>query len=1158
MGLLGMLSGATSGGGGVNVGSAIAYLELNTEAFNAGLSTAMSKLDSTKNGIGSSLNNLGSAMTKAGATLTKSVTLPVVGLGTAAVKTFADFEQGMADVKAIAGKVADGSEMQKIINTANQMGLSYKKSGDMTETAMNIVAAKAEEVGRTTEWTSTQAAEAFKYMALAGWDVSDMLLGIDPIINLATASGEDLATVSDIVTDSLTAFGLEAKDTAHFTDILAQAQRSSNTTVSKMGESFKFAAPQVGALGMSAEDTAVALGLMANQGIKSSMAGTSLRSVLSRMAKPTKESQIAMDQLGIALEDDNGQMVSMKEIFDKIRETFKAGQGDVKSYTQQMAVLDEQYASGQITQEQYEDATEQLTTALYGVSGAEKVKLAAMLAGKTGMSGLMAIVNASEEDYNKLTSAIQNCSGATDEMAEVMRDTTENKIKLMTSAIDAMLRSFGELLAPTIQKAANWIRELADKINGLDDSTKEMIVTIGLIAAAVGPVLIIFGTLAKSVGTIITVFGKIGGAIMGVVGHFVNVGSAASNMAGSLTKAGTAASSAGTSFSTFAGEALKMVAAAAVILAAAAAVKILSDSAIELYNAGPGAIATFAGLTAAAILMTAAIAAIGSACTAGAAGLLALGAAVLMGAAGIALMEAAISLLVEAVAKLVVAFAQLITAFIPLADKMPIFAEYGLKAAAGMAAFGAAVLAATPGVIALDLALAAFDVTAAIAIPLIDGLAASFTALNITLMALTASVEMFGNIFVSTITAMAKAVDEAVRLMIKLMTDFVDAVIELFKKLKYELIGDPIVLDIVDGIVNAFKELVEKVIQFVKDLVNRVIQHFKDLLREVGTFISNVLSAIGEFISNAISKVVEFFSNIINKTVEFFSNMISKVKEFLSNLIQHIVERISEIVNKVKEFFANLIQTIIEKTKEIYNKVKEFLAELIATVVEKVQEILTKVKDILSKIKEAIFEFVQAAWEKIKEFVQNVIDTVTEFIENMISKIKDFFSQLISMVKEKLQEVLSNAKEQLGKIIDFVKELIPKMLDAGKKLISSLWEGMKEVFGGLWSWVQESFGKIISFVERAADKVRSIGNSIRETVGNFIDGSHATGLSYVPYNGYVAQLHEGERVLTKQENRAYTNGRVGGGDTYNIYSYEKLDEYGIRRELMKMKRQLEL
>ena len=147
---------------------------------------------------------------------------------------------------------------------------------------------------------------------------------------------------------------------------------------------------------------------------------------------------------------------------------------------------------------------------------------------------------------------------------------------------------------------------------------------------------------------------------------------------------------------------------------------------------------------------------------------------------------------------------------------------------------------------------------------------------------------------------------------------------------------------------------------------------------------------------------------------------------------------------------------------------------------------------------------------------------------------------------------------QQSSFVDAVRELIPKMLQAGKDIIQGLWNGMKAVFESVVQWVKDKINSIIEFVQKGIEKIRSVGSGIREAVGGFFDGSHATGLSYVPYNGYIAQLHEGERVLTKQENRAYTNGRSGGGDTYNIYSYEKLDEYNIRRELMKMKRQLEL
>ena len=181
---------------------------------------------------------------------------------------------------------------------------------------------KAMEMGKKTKFSATESAEAFEYMAMAGWKTEEMLGGIEGIMNLAAASGEDLATTSDIVTDALTAFGLSASDSAEFADVLAAASANANTNVSMMGDTFKYVAPVAGALGYSVQDTAIAIGLMANSGIKASQAGTALRSILSRMAKPTEQVQTAMNELGISLTDSNGNMKSMRQVMEDMRNGF--------------------------------------------------------------------------------------------------------------------------------------------------------------------------------------------------------------------------------------------------------------------------------------------------------------------------------------------------------------------------------------------------------------------------------------------------------------------------------------------------------------------------------------------------------------------------------------------------------------------------------------------------------------------------------------------------------------------------------------------------------------------------------------------------------------------------------------------------------------------
>ena len=336
-----------------------------------------------------------------------------------------DFSSSMSNVQAISG--ATGEEMAQLEQ-------------------------RARELGATTVYSASDVSDAFGYMAMAGWKTGDMLSGVEGILNLAASSNEDLATTSDIVTDALTAFGMEAGDAGRLADVMAAASSNANTNVSMLGESFKYVAPVAGAMGYSAEDTAVALGLMANAGIKASQGGTALRTMLTNLAKPSDDVAMAMDELGISLTDDEGNMKSLGQVMDELR----AGFGDLmipqEEFTQRMADLDSAFESGEMSESDYNEAVENLIELAYGAEGAEKAKYAAMLSGKQGMSGLMAIVNASEEDYAKLTEAIYGSSGAAEEMAGVMNDNLGGDIKELNSALEELqLKIFDSIQEPMRQ-----------------------------------------------------------------------------------------------------------------------------------------------------------------------------------------------------------------------------------------------------------------------------------------------------------------------------------------------------------------------------------------------------------------------------------------------------------------------------------------------------------------------------------------------------------------------------------------------------------------------------------------------------------------------------------------------------------------------------------
>ena len=444
-----------------DVGSAVGYLDLDISGFLAGLRSAQSEADTTSKNIatkiGNNLQSAGKSMTSAGSTLTKTVTTPVLGLGTAAVKVTSDFESAMSKVSAISG--ATGGDLDAL----NQ---------------------KAQEMGAKTKFSATESAEAFTYMAMAGWKTEDMLDGIDGIMSLAAADGLDLATTSDIVTDALTAFGLSASDSGHFADVLAKASSNANTNVSMLGESFKYAAPVAGALGYSAEDTAVALGLMANAGIKGSQGGTALRGSLTRLIKPTDEAAALMEQYGLSMTNADGSMKSLGKVMNMLRDK------------------------------------------LGGLTEAEQAQVAAQIFGQEAMSGMLAIINASDSDYAKLTDAIYDADGAAQQMADTMLDNFSGQLTLLKSALEGLAIQFGEILMPYIKQFVVWLQNLTQKLQELTPEQKEQIVKWAAVVAAIGPVLMVFGKLTTSVGSIITTFGKIPGLIAKAKGAFTAVSAA--------------------------------------------------------------------------------------------------------------------------------------------------------------------------------------------------------------------------------------------------------------------------------------------------------------------------------------------------------------------------------------------------------------------------------------------------------------------------------------------------------------------------------------------------------------------------------------------------------------------------------------------------------
>ena len=420
---------------------------LQTEADKT--NTAFAKLGAT----GEVMQNVGDKISGAGEKLLP-VTAGITALGTAAVKTGADFDSAMSKVAAVSGATGDDLEALR---------------------------AKAREMGSQTKFSASEAAEAMNYMAMAGWKTEDMLSGIEGIMNLAAASGEDLATTSDIVTDALTAFGLTAADSAHFADVLAAASSNANTNVSMMGETFKYAAPVAGSLGFSVEDTAEAIGLMANAGIKSTQAGTSLRSIMTALAGEVKFCGESIGEVEIQTTNADGSMRELSDILADCRVAFA------------------------------------------GLSESEQASAAQALVGKNAMSGFLALMNAVPADIDKLSGAISNCDGTSLSMAETMQDNLAGQLTILKSQLEELAISFSDILMPAIRSIVSHIQGLVDKLNQLDPQTKETIVKIALVAAALGPMLIVLGKTISGIGSVLSLVSKAPAAIGAVKGGITAV-----------------------------------------------------------------------------------------------------------------------------------------------------------------------------------------------------------------------------------------------------------------------------------------------------------------------------------------------------------------------------------------------------------------------------------------------------------------------------------------------------------------------------------------------------------------------------------------------------------------------------------------------------------
>lgn len=404
----------------------------------------MRKMANEAKAAGKSIQNAGNTIQNAGKSLTKTVTAPIAGVGIAAVKTAADYESAMSNVKAITG--ATGNDFKKLEKLGKDLGAS-------------------------TAWSAKECAEAMQYTGMAGWTAADNVKGLKGILDLASASGTDLARTSDIMTDAISAFGYKASDSALFADTMTKACTSANVSVETLGESYKYCGAICGTMSYSIDEVTTSLAVMGNMGIKGSQAGTTMKNAISNMAAPTKNMKEAMDDLKISITNQDGSMKSWGDVIKNLQTSFKG-----------------------LTQDQ-------------------QAAYAKQLFGKESMAGMLAIINTSTKDYNALSDAIKNSGGAANEAAQTQLDNLNGQLTLLKSALEGAAITIGDKLTPYIKTAVGWVQKATDWFNSLSDAQVTSIMKWAGIAAAIGPCILIFGKVVTGVGKAVSIFGRISGAV---------------------------------------------------------------------------------------------------------------------------------------------------------------------------------------------------------------------------------------------------------------------------------------------------------------------------------------------------------------------------------------------------------------------------------------------------------------------------------------------------------------------------------------------------------------------------------------------------------------------------------------------------------------------
>ena len=1000
------------------------------------------------------------------------VSTAVAGLGAAAVKMGSDFEAQMSKVEAISG--ATGSEMEELN-------------------------AKAMEMGAKTKFSATEAGQAFEYMAMAGWKSEDMLQGIEGVMNLAAAAGEDLGTTSDIVTDALTAFGMKAEESAHFADILAAASSNSNTNVSLLGTSFRYVAPVAGAMAYKAEDVAVALGLMANSGIKSTMAGAALRNIITNMAKPTSQMQEAMDDLNLSLENDEGGLKSLSEVMGDLREAFGNIQMPQEEFTKTLADLDSQFESGAITEEKYNEATEELYHKAFGAEGALKAQYAATLAGRQGMAGLLAIVNSSEEDYNALTNAIYGCDGAAEQMAETMNDNLQGQIVILKSSLEGLALTLYQDVQTSAKDTVVAFKDMVNSMNdaykengfeGLAEAAGDAFAQIAVMAGEVVPKIVnvastFVSSFARSISEHVDELGGSGAEIVTAIANAI------------ITNVGT------------------MYSAAAELLASL--LSHLSENIPQLIETAKEAASTLAqalidngptiGASAASIIAQLASALLDNM------------PAIIDTAGQIA------KAFLDGVGQAIPGLSPIIELLKGMAEHLDLLIPLIAAVFVGAKIFGFAVVVSelVAKVMALQQAVGLVTAVFQTFFPILLAnpialVVAAVAGLIAGLVVLYNTNEDFRNLVNEVWTAVTEFVIGAVQ-----------AIIEFFTVTLPEAFT---------SVVTWFTELPARITEFFTGLVEMAAQFFADAIASIGEFLASVAESVGQFLTDLPYNVGYAIGLVLGSLIQFGIDAINWVAENVPQIIDGIVTFFMELPDKVWEWLVNTFNNIVQWGKDAYDSATKAAQDLVAKVSEFVSELPGKVKEWLDSTIENVASFASDLAEKATQAAQDFWNNFVTVVEGLPDKMMEIGKNIVEGVWDGIQ---SMGDWLWNTVTDFFSGLVDGVCSA-----LGINSPSKVFADRVGEWIPPGVGE---GVEEAMPDLMKKTEDEMEALVDGMQGVVDSEASKISFDKTGAQEYEQARTERANRQNVTVSGTIEGNRPMEIHTNLYLDKKKFAREV---------